>query len=155
MHAQRPAECIRRLRNDNCARLRSRTGTGTNQTQRVQNPETLTDRGAGNAVPCRQLTLGGVLILGEKGTAKSTIVRALSQLLEGLSVIELPIATTEDKLVGSIDVEHALSTGELRFSPGILARAHKQILYVDEVNLLEDYFVGILLDVAAMGVNHI
>lgn len=100
-------------------------------------------------------TLGGVLILGEKGTAKSTIVRALSQLLEGLSVIELPIATTEDKLVGSIDVEHALSTGELRFSPGILARAHKQILYVDEVNLLEDYLVDILLDVAAMGVNHI
>ena len=64
-------------------------------------------------------TLGGVLI-SRKGTAKSTIVRALSQLLEGLSVIELPIATTEDKLVGSIDVEHALSTGELRFSPGHL-----------------------------------
>lgn len=100
-------------------------------------------------------SLGGVLILGEKGTAKSTIVRALSQLLEGLSVVELPIATTEDKLVGSIDVEHALATGELRFSPGILARAHGQILYVDEVNLLEDYLVDILLDVAAMGVNHI
>ena len=100
-------------------------------------------------------SLGGVLILGEKGTAKSTIVRALSQLLEGLSVVELPIATTEDKLVGSIDVEHALATGELRFAPGILARAHGQILYVDEVNLLEDYLVDILLDVAAMGVNHI
>ena len=100
-------------------------------------------------------SLGGVLILGEKGTAKSTIVRALSQLLEGLSVVELPIATTEDKLVGSIDVEHALATGELRFAPGIFARAHGQILYVDEVNLLEDYLVDILLDVAAMGVNHI
>lgn len=100
-------------------------------------------------------SLGGVLILGEKGTAKSTIVRALSQLLEGLSVVELPIGTTEDKLIGSIDVEQALATGELSFAPGILARAHGQILYVDEVNLLEDYLVDILLDVAAMGVNHV
>lgn len=100
-------------------------------------------------------SIGGVLILGEKGTAKSTSVRSLSSLHGGLSVVELPIGTTEDKLVGSIDIEHALSTGELRFSPGILARAHKNILYIDEINLLEDYLVDILLDVAAMGVNHI
>ena len=100
-------------------------------------------------------SLGGVLILGEKGTAKSTIVRALSTLQSGMTVVELPIATTEDKLIGSIDIEHAISTGEVCFSPGILARSHGNILYVDEVNLLEDYLVDILLDVAAMGVNHI
>lgn len=100
-------------------------------------------------------SLGGVLILGEKGTAKSTIVRALSTLQAGMTVVELPIATTEDKLIGSIDIEHAISTGEVCFSPGILARSHGNILYVDEVNLLEDYLVDVLLDVAAMGVNHI
>lgn len=99
--------------------------------------------------------IGGVLILGEKGTAKSTIVRALASLMPNRQVVELPIATTEDKLVGSIDIEHAIKSGETRFEPGILHRAHGNILYIDEVNLLEDHLVDILLDVAAMGVNYI
>lgn len=100
-------------------------------------------------------SLGGVLILGEKGTAKSTIVRALSTLVEGMRVVELPIASTEDKLIGSVDIEHALKTGEVRFDPGILYHAHGNLLYVDEINLLEDHLVDALLDVAAMGINHI
>lgn len=99
--------------------------------------------------------IGGVLILGEKGTAKSTLVRALASLMHDRTVVELPIATTEDKLVGSIDIEHAIKSGETRFEPGILHKAHGNILYIDEVNLLEDHLVDILLDVAAMGVNHI
>lgn len=99
--------------------------------------------------------IGGVLILGEKGTAKSTLVRALASLMHDRAVVELPIATTEDKLVGSIDIEHAIKSGKTRFEPGILHKAHGNILYIDEVNLLEDHLVDILLDVAAMGVNHI
>lgn len=99
--------------------------------------------------------IGGVLIVGEKGTAKSTIVRAMQNLQTGISVVELPLATTEDKLIGSIDVEQAIKTGEIVFEPGILHKAHRQILYVDEVNLLEDHLVDVLLDVAAMGVNYI
>lgn len=97
--------------------------------------------------------IGGVLIKGEKGTAKSTIVRALAQLLPKLQVIELPLGATEDKVVGSLDIEHAIKHGEKKFEPGILAKAHGNVLYVDEVNLLEDHLVDILLDVAAMGVN--
>lgn len=111
-------------------------------------------------------TLGGVLIRGEKGTAKSTAVRALAEiippiaaekeeLLQALKVIDLPVSATEDRVVGTIDVEHAIKTGEKKFEPGILAAAHKNILYVDEVNLLEDHIVDVLLDAAAMGVNHI
>ncbi|WP_329904729.1 ATP-binding protein [Porphyromonas pogonae] len=99
--------------------------------------------------------IGGVLIMGEKGTAKSTVVRGLALLTEHTSVVELPISATEDKLVGSIDIEHALKTGETKFEPGILHHAHGNILYVDEVNLLEDHLVDILLDVSAMGVNYI
>ncbi len=99
--------------------------------------------------------IGGVLIKGEKGTAKSTIVRALADLVPGLQVIELPLGATEDKVVGALDIEHAIKTGEQKFEPGILARAHQNILYVDEVNLLDDNIVDILLDVAAMGVNTI
>ncbi|MDY3090009.1 MAG: AAA family ATPase [Porphyromonas sp.] len=99
--------------------------------------------------------IGGVLILGEKGTAKSTIVRGLCGLDASMSVVELPISATEDKLVGSIDIEHAIRTGETRLEPGLLHAAHGNILYVDEVNLLEDHLIDILLDVSAMGVNYI
>ncbi len=97
--------------------------------------------------------IGGVLIQGEKGTAKSTIVRALAQLQAGMEVVDLPIGASEDKVIGSLDIEHAIQKGEKQFEPGILAKAHRNILYVDEINLLEDHIVDILLDVAAMGVN--
>jgi magnesium chelatase subunit D len=135
--------------------------------------------------------IGGVLIRGEKGTAKSTAARALAHLLpermvvDGcifgcdpydtrhlcsdcqkryptltakpakMKVIELPISATEDKVVGSLDIEHALKKGEKKFEPGILAQAHRNILYVDEVNLLNDHIVDVLLDAAAMGSNFI
>jgi magnesium chelatase subunit D len=135
--------------------------------------------------------IGGVLIKGEKGTAKSTAARALAHLLparqvvEGcifgcdpsdkkalcldcqkkgvdlttttahMRVIELPISATEDKVVGSLDIEHALKKGEKKFEPGILAQANRNILYVDEVNLLNDHIVDVLLDAAAMGMNFI
>ena len=135
--------------------------------------------------------IGGVLIKGEKGTAKSTAARALAHLLpdrlvvEGctfgcdpvdkkamcldcqkkfpalktvsakMRVVELPISATEDKVVGSLDIEHALKTGEKKFEPGILAQANRNILYVDEVNLLNDHIVDVLLDAAAMGMNFI
>ncbi|MDR0709267.1 MAG: ATP-binding protein [Spirochaetaceae bacterium] len=136
--------------------------------------------------------LGGVLIRGEKGTAKSTAVRALAELLPPreqvsgcrfncdprdtallcpecaeklergetlenvtvpMQVIDLPVSATEDRVVGALDMEHAVKTGEKRFETGILARANRNILYVDEVNLLEDHVVDVLLDSAAMGVN--
>ena len=136
--------------------------------------------------------IGGVLIRGEKGTAKSTAVRALARLLPELKVVrgchyscdpdsdhlcqdcqarlaagedplpfemrrmrvvELPINASEDRVVGSIDLEAAIKCGERRFEPGVLAEANRQILYVDEVNLLDDHIVDVLLDAAAMGVN--
>jgi len=136
--------------------------------------------------------LGGVLIRGEKGTAKSTAVRSLAALLPDIEVvadckfgcnphnkaqicqecinrldsgeelpikkrktrvIELPVGSTEDRVVGTLDLEHAIKKGEKRFEPGILAGANRGILYVDEVNLLDDHIVDILLDSAAMGVN--
>jgi magnesium chelatase subunit D len=135
--------------------------------------------------------IGGVLIRGEKGTAKSTAARALVRLLpervvvDGcrfgcdpadrrkmcpdcerrypdlassmvtMRVVELPISATEDKVVGSLDISHALKSGEKRFEPGILAEANRNILYVDEVNLLNDHIVDVLLDAAAMGMNFI
>lgn len=138
--------------------------------------------------------LSGVLIRGEKGTAKSTAARALASLLpeievvadclfschpqreelmchecrhrkaqgESLPVIKrkmcvvnLPVGATEDRVVGTLDIEHALKTGEKKFEPGVLADAHRAILYVDEVNLLDDHIVDVLLDSAAMGVNTI
>ena len=105
-------------------------------------------------------SIGGVLIEGEKGTAKSTAVRALPSLLppmetgtDAMTVVELPINATEDRVVGSINLEKALQEGVKTFEPGILHAAHQNILYVDEVNLLDDHIVDILLDVAAMGVN--
>lgn len=138
--------------------------------------------------------LGGVLIRGEKGTAKSTAVRALVELLpkrtqvegcifgcdphdkssmcskcmgkadksqeltevEGkMKVVDLPVSATEDRVVGTLDIEYAIKKGEKRFEPGILAQANRNILYVDEVNLLDDHIVDVLLDSAAMGVNTI
>ena len=101
-------------------------------------------------------SIGGVLIEGEKGTAKSTAVRALANLLppmeigsSAMTVVELPINATEDRVVGSINLEKALQEGVKAFEPGILHAAHQNILYVDEVNLLDDHIVDILLDVAA------
>jgi Mg-chelatase subunit ChlI len=142
-----------------------------------------------NAIdPC----LGGVLIRGQKGTAKSTAVRGIAELLpprlvvhgcafachpdqkEGLCpecqakvergealslsetstpVVDLPLNASEDRVVGSIDIEAALKRGQKAFQPGILARAHRAILYVDEVNLLDDHIVDLLLDVAVTGIN--
>ncbi len=135
--------------------------------------------------------LGGVLIRGEKGTAKSTAVRALADVLpvrreiEGcvfacdpdddsfwcdacrektgertvarrrMRVVNLPVSATEDRVVGTIDIEHAIKHGEKKFEPGILAQANRNILYVDEINLLDDHLVDVLLDSAAMGVNSI
>ncbi|UQZ81542.1 Magnesium-chelatase 38 kDa subunit [Paenibacillus konkukensis] len=97
--------------------------------------------------------LGGVLVKGEKGTAKSTAVRALADLLPELKVVNLPVSATEDRLVGTLDIEHAIRHGEKKFEPGLLAEAHGHILYVDEINLLEDHLVDVLLDASAMGVN--
>jgi magnesium chelatase subunit I len=143
--------------------------------------------------------LSGVLIRGEKGTAKSTAVRALADILPEINVfvddafqlspwqeaetyleisrtlglpevrngelppaaarrvrvVELPVGATEDRVVGTLDLEHALKKGEKRVEPGLLAAAHRGILYVDEVNLLDDHVVDVLLDSAAMGVNTI
>src|SRR3981081_2735253 len=137
--------------------------------------------------------IGGVLIRGEKGTAKSAAVRARPRLLpdqdvveaclfgchpedrdalctdcqerlasgedplprtrRGRRVVELPINASEDRVVGTIDLEAALREGSRRFEPGVLAEANRNILYVDEVNLLDDHIVDVLLDAAAMGVN--
>jgi magnesium chelatase subunit D len=137
--------------------------------------------------------IGGVLIRGEKGTAKSTAVRALANLLPEIEVVEgckfkcdpdhqnelceecleklnngnlrvsrikmkvvdLPVSATEDRVVGTLDIEHAIKTGEKRFEAGVLAMAHRGILYVDEINLLDDHLVDVLLDSAAMGINTI
>ncbi len=105
--------------------------------------------------------IGGVLIRGEKGTAKSTTVRGLAHVLIAASggdnghLVELPIGATEDRVVGSLDLQKVLRDGEHAFSPGLLARAHGGVLYVDEVNLLHDHLVDVLLDAAAMGRVHI
>ena len=135
---------------------------------------------------------GGVLIRGEKGTAKSTAARGLAELLppitmvagcpfhcdpekvelmcdscrrrrqqgeilsgrqQPMPVVDLPLGTTEDRLLGTIDLEKAIKSGEKHFDPGLLAAANRGILYVDEVNLLDDHLVDVLLDAAAMGVN--
>ena len=106
--------------------------------------------------------LGGVLIQGEKGTAKSTAVRGLAELMDEVArravpyrrrVVELPVSATEDRVVGTLDLERALKEGVRAFETGLLAQANGNILYVDEINLLEDHIVDVLLDSAAMGVN--
>ncbi len=103
--------------------------------------------------------IGGVLIRGEKGTAKSTAVRGLAAVLREVDdearLVELPIGATEDRVVGSLDLQKVLRDGEHAFSPGLLARAHGGVLYVDEVNLLHDHLVDVLLDAAAMGRVHV
>jgi Mg-chelatase subunit ChlI len=137
-------------------------------------------------------SIGGVLIKGDKGTCKSTAVRALAQLLPTINVvadcpfnchptdkklmckscqaridcgedlpqfekrmeiIDVPLSATEDMLVGSLDIKRALKEGIKALEPGILAKANRNILYIDEVNLLDDYLANTLLDSAAMGVN--
>lgn len=132
-------------------------------------------------------SLGGVLIRGDKGTAKSTAARALTDVLppicrvagcayncapgqpaehcevctgaetESASVpfVTLPLGATEDRLLGTLDLQRALQGAERAFKPGLLAAAHRGILYIDEVNLLPDHLVDVLLDVAAMGVNSV
>ncbi|MBM3224612.1 MAG: magnesium chelatase, partial [Candidatus Tectomicrobia bacterium] len=135
--------------------------------------------------------IGGVLIRGHKGTAKSTAVRALARLLPDITVVagcpfacaltdrpdscphcsreaterqamlrraalvELPLGATEDRVVGTLDIERALQSGTRHFEPGLLAAAHRGVLYIDEVNLLSDHLVDILLDAAAMGMNYV
>lgn len=105
--------------------------------------------------------IGGALIRGEKGTAKSTAVRGLAALLSVATgstetgLVELPLGATEDRVVGSLDLQRVMRDGEHAFSPGLLARAHGGVLYVDEVNLLHDHLVDILLDAAAMGRVHV
>jgi len=100
--------------------------------------------------------IGGVLLRGEKGTAKTTLARGLAGLLPGAAAfVELPVGATEDRLVGSIDITAALTGGVVKFSPGLLAAAHGGVLYVDEVNLLPDHLVDVLLDVAAAGRNRV
>lgn len=133
--------------------------------------------------------VGGVLVRGEKGTAKSTAVRALAALMPEVAVVpgcrfscdpaspdpacpdgphetgsgvsraartvELPVGASEDRLVGALDIERALAEGVKAFEPGLLADAHRGILYVDEVNLLHDHLVDLLLDAAAMGASYV
>ncbi|WP_321856971.1 ATP-binding protein [Paraburkholderia tropica] len=97
--------------------------------------------------------IGGVLVSGPRGTAKSTAARALAALLPDGAFVTLPLGASEEKLIGTLDLEAALRENAVRFAPGLLARAHDGVLYVDEVNLLPDALVDALLDAAASGVN--
>ncbi|WP_321956065.1 ATP-binding protein [Paraburkholderia bannensis] len=97
--------------------------------------------------------IGGVLVSGPRGTAKSTAARALAALLPDGAFVTLPLGASEEKLIGTLDLEAALRESAVRFAPGLLARAHDGVLYVDEVNLLPDALVDALLDTAASGVN--
>ncbi|MFL9910583.1 ATP-binding protein [Paraburkholderia sp. RL17-337-BIB-A] len=97
--------------------------------------------------------LGGVLVSGPRGTAKSTAARALAELLPEGQWVNLPLGASEDRLIGTLDIETVLRDGSVQFSPGLLAKAHRGVLYVDEVNLLPDALVDALLDAAASGVN--
>ncbi|MEM5369614.1 AAA family ATPase [Paraburkholderia azotifigens] len=97
--------------------------------------------------------IGGVLVSGPRGTAKSTAARALAELLPEGRFVTLPLGASEDRLIGTLDIESALRDASVRFAPGLLAKAHGGVLYVDEVNLLPDGLVDVLLDAAASGVN--
>ena len=100
--------------------------------------------------------IGGVLLRGQKGSAKTTVARGLAALLPGEArFVELPLGATEDRVVGSVDLAEMLSGGAVRVRPGLLAEAHGGVLYVDEVNLLADHLVDVLLDVATSGINRI
>ena len=100
--------------------------------------------------------LGGVLLRGQKGSAKTTLARGLAQLLPGASAfVELPLGATEDRVLGSLDLTELLTAGTARYRPGLLAAADGGVLYVDEINLLADHLVDVLLDVAVTGVNRI
>lgn len=97
--------------------------------------------------------IGGVLIEGPRGMAKSTLARGLADLLASGQFVTLPLGATEERLVGTLDLDAALGEGRAQFSPGVLAKADGGVLYVDEVNLLPDHLVDLLLDVAASGTN--
>jgi len=100
--------------------------------------------------------IGGVLLRGQKGSAKTTAARGLAQVLPGPApFVELPVGASEDRVVGTIDVRAVLADGTSRLSPGLLAEADGGVLYVDEVNLLPDHLVDVLLDVAVSGVNRV
>lgn len=99
--------------------------------------------------------IGGVLIEGPRGMAKSTLARGLADLLDGAPFVTLPLGASEDRVAGTLDLDAALGQGQVKFSPGVLANADGGVLYVDEVNLLPDPLVDLLLDVAASGVNRI
>ena len=100
--------------------------------------------------------IGGVLLRGQKGSAKTTLARGLAALLSGdAPCVDLPIGATEDRLIGTLDLGAVLTGEGRRFEPGLLAAAHGGVLYVDEVNLLPDHLVDVLLDVAASGVNRV
>jgi magnesium chelatase subunit D len=100
--------------------------------------------------------IGGVLLRGDKGSAKSTLARGLAGMLPGgAPFVELPLGATEDRVLGTIDLKAALTEGDTVFRPGLLSAAHGGVLYVDEVNLLPDHLVDVLLDVAASGLNRV
>ena len=100
--------------------------------------------------------IGGVLLRGDKGAAKSTLARGLAGMLPGgAPFIELPLGATEDRVLGTLDLKAALTDGETLFRPGLLAAANGGVLYVDEVNLLPDHIVDVLLDVATTGLNRV
>lgn len=99
--------------------------------------------------------IGGVLIEGARGTAKTTSARALADILPAGEFVNLPLGSSEEQLVGSLDLELVLQQGKTAFRPGLLARAHRGVLYVDEINLLADTLVDLLLDVCGSGINRV